>query len=136
MSNDSTIELTIEFTDPDLISEILDQEVRWLEAQLEHLEGIECSRVLAPASPEETKGVGAIIMSILTTEISLACAQSCIENIFRLTQDKPIKIEVTFRGIKASWEAVGQKDSAFALQSILELTERLKSNDKIVELHS
>jgi hypothetical protein len=118
MSIDSNIKLTIAFNDPELDSEELEAQAQSLLAQMRDLDEIEkVDRVLDPNPPAGNKSVGAILVGLLTAEVSSANVKKLLGFLGDRLGNKSIELEVEANGKKLKVKASSQAELMVAIEA-------------------
>ena len=118
MSENSSIRLTIAFNDPDLDSEELEEQAQNLLAQLRDLDELETvDRVLDPNPPVGNKAVGAILVGLLTAEVSPINAKKLFGFLGDRLGNKAIELEVEANGKKLKVKASSQEELMAAIEA-------------------
>ena len=118
MSSASIVQITIAFVDPTLDAKERDIEAQQLMEELAALNEVESvSRVIDPNSPEGSKGLGGLLIGLLTAEIDGNCAGEMLGFLQKRLERKPIELTVEANGKKLSVKAHSTKDLTAAIQS-------------------
>jgi hypothetical protein len=118
MSIDSNIKLTIAFNDPELDSEELEAQAQSLLAQMRDLDEIETvDRVLDLNPPAGNKSVGAILVGLLTAEVSAANVKKLLGFLGDRLGNKAIELEVEANGKKLKVKASSQAELMVAIEA-------------------
>ena len=116
MSKNSSIKLTIAFSDPELDSEELEAQAQNLLAQMKDWDEVEMfDRVLDPNPPAGNKSVGAILVGLLTTQVNKENAQKLLGFLGDRLGNKPIELEVEADGKKLKVKASSQGELMVAI---------------------
>ena len=116
MIENSSIKFTISFNDPALDSEELECETQNLLTQMRELDEIETvDRVLDPHPPSGNKSVGAVLVGLLTAEISRENARKLLGFLSERLGNKPIELEVEANGKKIKIKASSREELEAAL---------------------
>jgi hypothetical protein len=116
MPANSSIKLTIAFNDPDLDSEDLEKQAQNLLAQMRDLDEIETvDRVLDPNPLEGNKSMGAILVGLLTAEVSLANVKKLMGFLGDRLGGKPIELTVEANGKKLTVRAHSREELEAAI---------------------
>jgi len=75
MSENSNIKFTIAFNDPDLDPDQHEEQAQRFMAELKQMDEVDVDRVLDPNPPEGNKAIGAMLVGLLTAQVSLPNAQ-------------------------------------------------------------
>ena len=111
MPANSNVKFTIAFNDPNLDSEELEAQAQSLLAQMRELDEIETvDRVLDPNPPAGNKAVGAILVGLLTAEVSPANVKKLLGFLGDRLGNKPIELEVEANGKKLKVKASSQAE--------------------------
>ena len=95
MPVNSSIKLTIAFSDPELDSEELEAQAQNLLAQMKDWDEVEMfDRVLDPNPPAGNKSLGAILVGLLTTQVNKENAQKLLGFLGDRLGNKLIELEV------------------------------------------
>jgi hypothetical protein len=121
MPANSCIKLTIAFNDPDLDSEELEQQAQSLLLQMRELDEVESvGRALDPNPPAGNKAVGAILVGLLTAEVSPANFKKLLGFLGDRLSNKSIELEVEVTGKKLKVKA----SSMAELESVIEAAQK------------
>lgn len=116
MSENSSIRLTIAFSDPELDSEELEAQAQNLLTQMKDWDEIEAvDRVLDPNPPAGNKSVGAILVGLLTTQVNKDNAQKLLGFLGDRLGNKSIELEVEADGKKLKVKASSQAELMVAI---------------------
>jgi hypothetical protein len=116
MPANSSVKLTIAFNDPDRDSEGLEEQAQNLLAQMRDLDEIETvDRVLDPNPPEGNKAVGAILVGLLTAEVSPANVKKLMRFLGDRLGGKPIELSVEANGKKLTVKAHSREELEAAI---------------------
>ncbi len=116
MIETSNVKLTIAFNDPDLDSEEREAQAQNLLAQMRDLDEIEAvDRVIDPDPPEGNKAVGAILVGLLTAEVSPANVKKLLGFLGDRLGNKAIELEVEANGKKLKVKASSQQELEMAI---------------------
>ena len=116
MSANSSVRLTIAFSDPELDSEELEAQAQNLLTQMKGWDEIEAvDRVLDPNPPAGNKSVGAILVGLLTTQVNKDNAQKLLGFLGDRLGNKPIELEVEADGKKLKVKASSQAELMVAI---------------------
>ena len=116
MSANSSVRLTIAFSDPELDSEELEAQAQNLLTQMKDWDEIEAvDRVLDPNPPAGNKSVGAILAGLLTTQVNKDNAQKLLGFLGDRLGNKPIELEVEADGKKLKVKASSQAELMVAI---------------------
>ncbi len=118
MSENSSIKLTIAFNDPDLDNEDLEAQAQNLLIQMRDLDEIETvDRVLDPNPPEGNKAVGAVLVGLLTAQVSKENVQKVMGFLGDRLGNKPIELEVEANGKKLKVSAHSREELEAAIEA-------------------
>lgn len=118
MPASSNVKFTIAFNDPNLDSEELEAQAQSLLAQMRELDEIETvDRVLDPNPPAGNKAVGAILVGLLTAEVSPANVKKLLGFLGDRLGNKPIELEVEANGKKLKVKASSQAELMAAIEA-------------------
>ena len=118
MPANSNVKFTIAFNDPNLDSEELEAQAQSLLAQMRELDEIETvDRVLDPNPPAGNKAVGAILVGLLTAEVSPANVKKLLGFLGDRLGNKPIELEVEANGKKLKVKASSQAELMAAIEA-------------------
>ena len=118
MPANSSVTFTIAFNDPNLDSEELEAQAQSLLAQMRELDEIETvDRVLDPNPPAGNKAVGAILVGLLTAEVSPANVKKLLGFLGDRLGNKPIELEVEANGKKLKVKASSQAELMVAIEA-------------------
>ena len=124
MTDTSNVKLTIAFNDPDLDSEELEEQAQNLLAQLRDLDEIETvDRVLDPNPLEGNKAVGAILVGLLTAEVSPANLKKLMGFLGDRLSGKPIELEVKANGKELKVSAHSREELVAAIEAAQKFVE-------------
>ena len=116
MTETSNVKLTIAFNDPDLDSEELEEQAQNLLAQMRDLDDVETvDRVLDPNPPVGNKAVGAILVGLLTAEVSPINAKKLFGFLGDRLGGKLIELEVEANGKKLKVSAHSREELEAAI---------------------
>jgi hypothetical protein len=116
MPANSSIKLTIAFNDPDLDSEDLEKQAQNLLAQMRDLDEIETVDRVLDANPlEGNKSMGAILVGLLTAEVSLANVKKLMGFLGDRLGGKPIELTVEANGKKLTVRAHSREELEAAI---------------------
>ena len=116
MTETSNVKLTIAFNDPDLDSEELEEQAQNLLAQMRDLDDVETvDRVLDPNPPVGNKAVGAILVGLLTAEVSPINAKKLFGFLGDRLGGKLIELEVEANGKKLKVKASSREELEAAI---------------------
>jgi hypothetical protein len=118
MPEDSNIQLTIAFNDPELDSEELEAQAQNLLAQIrdwDEIEGVD--RVLDPNPPAGNKSVGAILVGLLTAQVNKENAQKLLGFLGDRLGNKAIELEIEANGKKLKVKASSQAELMVAIEA-------------------
>ena len=116
MPVNSSIKLTIAFSDPELDSEELEAQAQNLLAQMKDWDEVEMfDRVLDPNPPAGNKSLGAILVGLLTTQVNKENAQKLLGFLGDRLGNKPIELEVEADGKKLKVKASSQGELMVAI---------------------
>ncbi|XHX79069.1 MAG: hypothetical protein RBJ76_03815 [Stenomitos frigidus ULC029] len=117
MTETSNVKLTIAFNDPDLDSEELEEQAQNLLAQMRDLDELETvDRVLDPNPPVGNKAVGAILVGLLTAEVSPINAKKLFGFLGDRLGGKTIELEVEANGKKLKVKASSREELEAAIK--------------------
>ena len=118
MTETSNVKLTIAFNDPDLDSEELEEQAQNLLAQMRDLDDVETvDRVLDPNPPVGNKAVGAILVGLLTAEVSPINAKKLFGFLGDRLGGKLIELEVEANGKKLKVKASSREELEAAIEA-------------------
>lgn len=118
MANGSNIKLTINFNDPQLISEERDGQVQRLIKELKDLDEVEkVERVLDTNPPEGTKALGGFLIGLLTAEVNANNAKQLFKFLGDRLSGKAISLEVEANGKKLKVTAHSREELEAAIKA-------------------
>lgn len=118
MTDLSTIQVTIAFTDADLDAEERDIEVQRLLSQLKELDEVEqVDRVLDPNPPAGNKALGGFLVGLLTAEVNAANAKKVMGFLGDRLSGKPIEMKVEGNGKSLEVKAYSQAELMAAIEA-------------------
>lgn len=121
MTPDSTLKLTIAFTDPELDPEERDEQAQRLISELKDIDEIETvDRVLDPNPPEGNKALGGFLIGLLTAEVNAANAKKLMGFLGDRLGGKTIELEVEANGKKLSVKAHSREELEAAIKAAQE----------------
>jgi len=123
-NNTDKITLTINFIDPDLSSEELDDETVQLLGELINRSDIEAvDRVRNLNPPDGNKSIGGFLTGLLKAEVNPANALKVLGYLGDRLGNKPISIEVEGNGKKLKVSANSREEFDFAMKKAQEFIE-------------
>lgn len=118
MADNSSIKVTIAFSDPDLDTEERDEEAQKLVSQLRELDEVEeVDRVLDPNPPEGNKALGGFLVGMLTAEVNLANVQKLMGFLGDRLGGKLIELSVEANGKKLTVKAHSREELEAAIKA-------------------
>lgn len=118
MTEVSTVQITLDFYDPDLDDEELETKTQSLVRQLREVDGIEqVNRVVDPNPPKGNKSMGAALAGLLTAEVSVQNIQNLFGFLGDRLANKPIELEVEANGKKLKVKAFSQQELTTAMKA-------------------
>jgi hypothetical protein len=111
MPENSSIKLTIAFSDPDLDSEERDEQAQRLITELKQMDEVETANfVLDPNPPEGNKTLGGFLLGLLTAEVNAANAKKVLRFLGDRLSGKTIELSVEANGKKLSVKASSREE--------------------------
>lgn len=124
MSQDSSVNVTIAFNDPELNAEEIEEQALQLMAELRQMDDCDAvGRVLDPNPPEKSKAIGGTLIGLLTADVNIANAQKFISFLGNYLGGKPIELAVEANGKKLTVSAHSPEELAVAIQAAKEFIE-------------
>lgn len=118
MFPNSNVKLTINFNDPDLDSEELDEQVQRLMTELKQMDEVETvDRVLDPNPPKGNKALGGFLVGLLMAEVNVANAQKLMGFLGDRLGGKPIELAVEANGKKLTVKAHSREELEAAIKA-------------------
>jgi hypothetical protein len=118
MTYSPNIKLTINFNDPGLDQEELDEQVQRLINELQNVEEIETvTRVSDPAPPEGSKAIGGFLIGLLAAEVNARNAKHLLSFLGDRLSGKPIELEVEANGRKLKVKAHSREELEVAIKA-------------------
>jgi hypothetical protein len=115
--SENNIKFTIAFNDPDLDLEERDEQAQRLMAELKQMDEVEVERVLDPNPPEGNKAIGAMLVGLLTAQVSAANAQKLMGFLGDRLGGKPIELAVEANGKKLTVKAHSREELEAAIKA-------------------
>jgi hypothetical protein len=117
MIKNSDINVIISFQDPELESEELEDQTQKLLVQLKDVDELESiDRIIDPNTPTGSKAVGAFSIGILTATVSPDNFKKLISFLGDRLGNKPIELEIEYKGKKLKIKAYSQVEMAAAIE--------------------
>ncbi len=121
----SEIRLTIAFNDPELEPEEWEEEAQRLMAELKQMDEVDAvDRVTDPNPPEGSKAFGAVLMGLLTAEVSVDNAKKLLGFLGDRLGNKPIELSVEANGKKLSVKASSREELEAAVKAAQDFINR------------
>lgn len=121
MTDESLVNLTLIFTDPDLDAEDKDEEVQKLLNQMQKLDEVEASRVRDPHPPVGNKSLGGFLVGMLTIVVKPEAIKALFGFLSVLLNGKPIEMALKAPdGRELNIKASSQAEFEFAFEKAQE----------------
>jgi len=117
MSENSNIKFTIAFNDPDLDPDQHEEQAQRFMAELKQMDEVDVARVLDPNPPEGNKAIGAMLVGLLTAQVSLPNAQKLMGFLGDRLGGKPIELSVEANGKKLTVKAHSREELEAAIKA-------------------
>jgi len=117
MSENSNIKFTIAFNDPDLDPDQHEEQAQRFMAELKQMDEVDVDRVLDPNPPEGNKAIGAMLVGLLTAQVSLPNAQKLMGFLGDRLGGKPIELSVEANGKKLTVKAHSREELEAAIKA-------------------
>lgn len=122
MADESLVEITLIFNDPDLENEEKRKFAQKLLSELRNLDEVERANRAEDINPEAGSKLGlATLVGVLTAEVSFKNVKSFLSFLGDRLQDKPIKIKVKVGEQEVEIEAKSQQELVAAEATVMRL---------------